>query len=270
MPNAVHQADFLFLPHDTVGCSRGWKIQRSSKWVAQLPVVVSTLNGKVTRLTGRTFAEAITEKAFYSKPVTSYHRPLGVSEKWLPSSAVVRYLYQPGEIGGRRNTATDPIWSLKVYHIEKPIAKPNELILYNLFAWRVQVWLHWRGTSCCACQHQAAALLITRGTQLAPCGCHLEAPSICSGRHFVSASFGHSCTSLLRSFSFLLFVVVSMPPCRARLNRSQSSLFEHFEITFEDTFTFLFSSSYKDLPTDTLVNKGHDLFSSLNVCLLLL
>ena len=45
----------------------------------------------------------------------------------------MRYLYQPGELewGGRR--ATDPIWSLKVYNIEKVVTKPKEPVMYYLF-----------------------------------------------------------------------------------------------------------------------------------------
>ena len=55
-----------------------------------------------------------------------------MNEKWLPSAAAVRYLYQPGELEGGRKRATEPIWPLKVYHIEKTITKPNEPILYYL------------------------------------------------------------------------------------------------------------------------------------------
>ena len=44
----------------------------------------------------------------------------------------VRYLYQPGELEGGRRRATDPIWSLKVFNIERSITKPNELVLYYL------------------------------------------------------------------------------------------------------------------------------------------
>ena len=44
----------------------------------------------------------------------------------------MRYLYQPGALEGGGKRATDPIWSLKVYHIENPVTKPNETILYHL------------------------------------------------------------------------------------------------------------------------------------------
>ena len=51
----------------------------------------------------------------------------------LPSDLSVRYLYQPGELEGGRRRATDPIWSLKVYEIEKIMIKPNAPVLYFLF-----------------------------------------------------------------------------------------------------------------------------------------
>ena len=44
----------------------------------------------------------------------------------------VRYLYQPGELEGGGRRATDPIWSLKVFNIERSITKPNEPVLYYL------------------------------------------------------------------------------------------------------------------------------------------
>ena len=93
--------------------------QSPSEWVVWLPDVVSTW------VIGKKPGEAIKEKAVYSKPATSCVRPVGVREKWIPSSTVFRYLYQPGELEGGRKRATDPIWSLKVYDIGKPITKPK-------------------------------------------------------------------------------------------------------------------------------------------------
>ena len=74
--------------------------QRSTAWVKRLPEVVSALNNEVTRLTGKKPAIAIKDKAVFSKPSTPYSRPVGESEKLLPSFAPVRYLYQPGELEG--------------------------------------------------------------------------------------------------------------------------------------------------------------------------
>ena len=60
-------------------------------------------------------------------------RPVGVNETKLPSGLSVRYPYQPGELEGGRRRATDPIWSLKVYKIEKIMIKPNSPVIYYLF-----------------------------------------------------------------------------------------------------------------------------------------
>ena len=44
----------------------------------------------------------------------------------------IRYPYQPDELEGVGRRATDPIWSLKVFNIERFITKPNELVLHYL------------------------------------------------------------------------------------------------------------------------------------------
>ena len=107
--------------------------KRSTEWVKRLPAVVSALNNEITRLIGKKAAEAVKEKSIYLKPATPYSRPVGVNEKKLPPQVNVKYLYQPGELeeGGRR--ATDPIWSLKVYNIEKVVTKPKKPVMYYLF-----------------------------------------------------------------------------------------------------------------------------------------
>ena len=99
--------------------------KRSTEWVKRLPEVVSALNNEVTRLIGKKPAEAIKEKSVYSKPATPYSRPVGVNEKKLTPQVNVRYLYQPGELEGGGRRGTDPIWSSKVYNIEKVVTKPK-------------------------------------------------------------------------------------------------------------------------------------------------
>ena len=56
-----------------------------------------------------------------------------MNEKKLPPRVKVRYLYQPGELEGGSRRETDPIWSLKVYNIEKVVTKPEEPVMYYLF-----------------------------------------------------------------------------------------------------------------------------------------
>jgi len=106
--------------------------QRSTAWVKRLPEVVSALNNEVTNLIGKKPAVAIKEKSVYARPSTPYSRPVGKSEKILPSLVQVRYLYQSGELEGGVKRATDPIWSLKVYSIERSFTKPDQPVLYYL------------------------------------------------------------------------------------------------------------------------------------------
>ena len=107
--------------------------KRSTEWVTRLPAVISALNKEVTRLTGQKPVDAIKKKTVPSKPSTPYLRPVGVNEKKLPSGLSVRYLYQPGELEGGLRRATDPIWSLNVYEIEKIMIKPDAPVIYYLF-----------------------------------------------------------------------------------------------------------------------------------------
>jgi len=105
---------------------------RSTAWVKRLPEVVSALNNEVTRLLGKRPAIAIKEKTVYARPSTSYSRPVGKSKKILPALVQVRYLYQSGELEGGVKKATDPIWSLKVFSIERSFTKPDQPVLYYL------------------------------------------------------------------------------------------------------------------------------------------
>ena len=105
----------------------------STAWVKRLPAVILALNNEVTRLTGKKPAQAIKEKAVSAKPATPYMRPVGVHEKKLPLQAHVRYLYYPGELEGGGRRATDPIWSLKVYTIQKVVTKPEAPVVYYLY-----------------------------------------------------------------------------------------------------------------------------------------
>ena len=106
--------------------------QRSTAWVGRLPKVVSALNNEVTSLIGMKPAVAIKERAVHARPSTPYFRPVGEREKLLPSLVQVRYLYQPGELEGGTKRTADPIWSLKVYSIERSFIKPKQPVFYYL------------------------------------------------------------------------------------------------------------------------------------------
>ena len=53
-------------------------------------------------------------------------------EKKLDYSFNLRYLLAAGELEGGQKRATDPIWSLKVFNIEKSVMKEGEPVLYYL------------------------------------------------------------------------------------------------------------------------------------------
>ena len=55
-----------------------------------------------------------------------------MNEKKLPSLVNVRYLYQPSKLEGGAKRATDSVWYLKVYTLERAVTKPNEPVLYDL------------------------------------------------------------------------------------------------------------------------------------------
>ena len=105
---------------------------RSRVWVKRLPAVMKALNSQVIRITGKEPDKSLGLKEVEIKPY-SYKRPVGLKEKRLPSGVQVRYLLSPGEDeGGERRRATDPIWSLEVYNINRVVISPEQPVLYYL------------------------------------------------------------------------------------------------------------------------------------------
>jgi hypothetical protein len=102
----------------------------SREWVKRLPAVVAAINSEATRLTGKKPVEAIRAKVVRSTPAAPARRPVGFEERRLPASAMVRYLYAPGELEGGRRRATDPVWSVSVHRIENVVTKPEDPLLY--------------------------------------------------------------------------------------------------------------------------------------------
>ena len=105
--------------------------QRSVVWVKRLPAVVAALNRQTTRLTGKKPADTIKQKTVFARPSTPYFRPVEAVEKVLPPNVVVRYLFQPGELEGGVQRATDPIWSLKTFRIDRAMTKHNQPFIYH-------------------------------------------------------------------------------------------------------------------------------------------
>ena len=107
--------------------------ERSMEWAKRLPSVVAALNEEVTRLTDKKPSDAIKAKTLTQKPSSVVPgRPLDLKEQNVPSEVGVRYLYQPGELEGGRQRATDPVWSLKMYRLGPLVTKPDEPVLYYL------------------------------------------------------------------------------------------------------------------------------------------
>ena len=104
---------------------------RSSEWVERLPAVLKVMNNEVTRLTGKEQTKVL-KSADVPINGTNYGRPVGLDEVKLPPGVKVRYLYSPGEGGGERRRATDPIWSLEIYDLSRSVVSAEQPVLYYL------------------------------------------------------------------------------------------------------------------------------------------
>ena len=96
------------------------------------PHVVAALNDEVTRLTGMKPKDAIKASAVAHKPSLLARRVVGHDEPLLPSDALVRYLYAPGELEGGRRRATDPAWSLTIHTVRNVVQRGGQPALYYL------------------------------------------------------------------------------------------------------------------------------------------
>ncbi len=112
--------------------------KRSTRWVEELKPVVKAINNTTTALIGMKPVEAMKLTNVSSTPATasrssgSYKRPVGEDEKTLPRDVSVRYLYESGELEGGKKRATDPIWSLETYKIDRVITLPKQPKVYFL------------------------------------------------------------------------------------------------------------------------------------------
>ena len=84
------------------------------------------------RLTGKKLVDGIKDKLVEAKSSMTYSRPVGLKEKRLDSSKNVSYLNALDELEGGQRRATDPVWSLKVYGMERLLMNKNEPVLYYL------------------------------------------------------------------------------------------------------------------------------------------
>jgi len=110
------------------GSSKG-----SIEWMSRLPAVVAALNGEVNRLIGKKLSEAIKARSVAQKFSSAVSgRTIGFDEPLLPSDALMRYLYTPGELEGGRRRATDPMWSLTTHTVRNVVHRGGQPALYYL------------------------------------------------------------------------------------------------------------------------------------------
>lgn len=89
----------------------------NTEWVIRLPRVLREMNSEPTRVTGLKPVEAIKKKQI----VVTVSKP-GQPDLTLMNKTV-RYLYQPGEVANdTKRRATDPIWSLSVYEVDRALS----------------------------------------------------------------------------------------------------------------------------------------------------
>jgi len=101
--------------------------ERSSECVFRLPAVVAAWNGEVTQLTSKRPSGAINARSVAQKPSSVVaSRPVGPKEPLFSVSALVRYLFQPGELEGGRPT----VWSLKTHTIRNVVRQRGQNTLY--------------------------------------------------------------------------------------------------------------------------------------------
>ncbi|CAH3123729.1 unnamed protein product [Pocillopora meandrina] len=83
----------------------------------------------IVELTRKKPMDAIKDKSVDAKSSTTYSRPVGFKEKRSDSS---KNVYAVSEPEGDQRRVTDPIWSLKVFNIEKLLVKKGKPVLYCL------------------------------------------------------------------------------------------------------------------------------------------
>ena len=94
--------------------------------------MVQALNSEPRRILANEAPMDVLDEDKVNFKESTYKRPVGIDEERLPPGVMVRYLY-PGEgEGDERRRATDPIWSLKVFSIDRMIIHPNQPVLYYL------------------------------------------------------------------------------------------------------------------------------------------
>jgi len=115
------------------------------------------LNDEPTRLTVKKSNDAIKAPRVAQKPSSVVSgKPTGLEEPLIPSSALVRYLYQPRELEGGRRRATDRVWSLTTHTVRNAVRQRGQPALYYLNDGPARGFVRER------------LLVVSRGTELLP------------------------------------------------------------------------------------------------------
>ena len=105
----------------------------SREWVRRLPDVIKQLNNEVTRLTGKKPRIAIKLLSVRYESSAPANRPTGMEEEKLLYDALVRYLYQPGELEkDSEKRALDLVWSVSFHKIDPSVTTNDEPVLCYL------------------------------------------------------------------------------------------------------------------------------------------
>ena len=98
--------------------------ERNTEWVKRLQSVIKAMNSEVTN-------GLVPAKAVKMKHISGSSDSTAKKERVLDIDTKVRYLYQPGEVERDvRRRATDPVWSTRVYTIERIIT--SRPVIYYL------------------------------------------------------------------------------------------------------------------------------------------
>ncbi len=108
--------------------------ERSRLWVKRLPDVIEALNDETTRLIVMEDHEPLTPKlAMQETQVRQISSSPGEEKELVRTGNLFRYPYASGELeGGERRRATDPIWSLEAFELDRSIEVDNQPTLYYL------------------------------------------------------------------------------------------------------------------------------------------
>lgn len=102
---------------------------RSTKWVARLPTVVSVLSNEVTHITGKKPKDAIKAKPVARKPASVVPgRPVDLKNQKLHSGVGLLYLYQLDELKDGHRRGMVPL----VILAWRPGHKPSQPVLYTI------------------------------------------------------------------------------------------------------------------------------------------